>query len=302
MPGTPVFIGKSPVVNGVFEQTLYIPKNITFDKSGVKLTAYGWKEGTEDIATGVNKKLVFHGTVIDNTNGNDTVGPIISIRPVYDNANMSSENMSLTDKVVITLPSSLQIDLYDESGIDVSGSGPDEGLIFDIPGIINRKTINNKFQFREGDFREGSASVEIEKNEINPGIYELNIYARDLIGNSSLKKISLEVTEEEEIKTGQVFNYPNPFKMGMTTCFYFYPSNTKSQILPGKIYLKIYTLSGKLIRTFNEAANGVVWDGRDQSGNLLSPNIYLYQVSAYNKNFQKMTKSKIKKIIIHPPK
>jgi hypothetical protein len=200
------------------------------------------------------------------------------------------------------LPFSLQIDLYDESGIDVSGSGPDEGLIFDIPGIINRKTINNKFQFKEGDFRQGSASIEIEENEIKPGTYDLHVYARDLIGNISLRKIALEVTEKEEIKIGQVFNYPNPFKMGQSTRFYFYPSNTTSEILPGTIYVKIYTLSGKLIRTFNDAKNGVAWDGRDQAGNQLSPNIYLYQVSAYNNAFQKMTKSKIKKIVIHPPK
>ncbi|HMA65026.1 MAG TPA: C25 family cysteine peptidase, partial [Chitinispirillaceae bacterium] len=208
MPGTPEFIGKTAVVNGVFEQTVNIHKNITYDKSGILLTAYAWKEGSEDIATGVNKKLIFHGTKIDSTKATDTIGPTISIRPVYDNTNMSSENMSLTDKVVTMLPFSLQIDLYDESGIDVSGSGPDEGLIFDIPGIINRKTINNKFQFKEGDFRQGSASIEIEENEINPGTYELDVYARDLVGNISLRKIDLEVTNKEEIKLGQVLNYP----------------------------------------------------------------------------------------------
>ncbi len=302
MPGTPVFIGKAAVVKGAFEQTVYMPKNLSFDKPGVLLTAYAWKDGVEDIATGVNNKLIFHGTRIDSTAGTDTVGPKISIRPVYDNANMSSVNMSLTDKITTMLPFSLQIDLFDESGIDVSGSGPDEGLIVDIPGIINRKTINNKFQFKEGDFREGAASIEIEENEINPGTYELHVYARDLIGNIALRKFALEVTEKEEIKLGQVLNYPNPFRMGQTTRFYFYPSNTTSEILPGTIYVKIYTLGGKLVRTFNDAKNGVVWDGRDQAGNLLSPNIYLYQVSAYNTAFQKMTKSKIKKLVIYPPR
>ncbi len=302
MPGTPVFIGKTVVVRGTFEQTVYMPKNLSFDKPGVLLTAYAWKDGVEDVAIGVNKKLIFHGTRIDSTTGTDTIGPKISIRPVYDNANMSSVNMSLTDKIITMLPFSLQIDLFDESGIDVSGSGPDEGLIIDIPGIINRKTINNKFQFKEGDFREGAASIEIEENEIKPGTYELHVYARDLIGNIALRKFALEVTEKEEIKLGQVLNYPNPFKMGQTTRFYFYPSNTTSEILPGTIYVKIYTLGGKLIRTFNDAKNGVVWDGRDQAGNLLSPNIYLYQVSAYNTAFQKMTKSKIKKLVIHPPR
>jgi hypothetical protein len=47
-----------------------------------------------------------------------------------------------------------------------------------------------------------------------------------------------------------------------------------------------------------------VWDGRDQTGYVLPPNIYLYQVMASypSQDDGKFIKSKIQKLVIHPPK
>jgi hypothetical protein len=302
MPGTVVFLRATAVQNGKFEQTYYLPRNLSFDKPGVKLTGYAWKETVRDVAVGVNDSLLFYGSVPGDGANNDTAGPSISVRPIYDNATLRTEDFSFTDKITSLLPLNFKIDLYDESGIDVSGSGPDEGLTYEVSGVFSKKNINSKFISTEGDYREGSASVEIEKNTIEPGTYELIISARDLRGNISLKKIALEVTTQEEIKLDHVFNFPNPFKMGQTTRFYFYPSNTTFEELPVSIYIKIYSLSGKLLKVFTDAHNGIVWDGRDQAGNILSPNVYLFQITAYSSTSQKKTKSKIQKIVIHPPR
>lgn len=303
IPGTPVFLGKTAVRNGRFEQTVYTPKNLTFDKAGVKLTGYAWKDKERAVAIGVNEKIIFSGTAETNANTTDSAGPLISIRPVYENAATAQVNVSFTDRITSSLPLKFQIDLFDESGIDITGSGPDEGLAYEIKGILNKKIINNKFQFKSGDIREGSASVEIEENKLKPGVYNLTVNARDLIGNISIKDFSLEITDKNELKLSHVFNYPNPFRMGQTTRFFFYESNTTSTTSQSAaFYIKIYSLSGRLLRVFSNANNGVVWDGRDQAGNMLSPNVYLYQVSAYDTYNQKNIKSKIKKIVIHPPR
>jgi flagellar hook assembly protein FlgD len=93
-------------------------------------------------------------------------------------------------------------------------------------------------------------------------------------------------------------------RMGRSTRFYFYPSNTAQQYNQMNVLaaIKIYTLSGKVVRVFKNARNGEVWDGRDQVGNLLGPDIYLYQVIATSPVIQKTVKSKVKKLIIHPPR
>lgn len=302
VPGTPVFLGITPVHNGKFEQIIFLPKNVSFEKPGVKLTGYAWKQKDPNAAIGAKMDLIFSGSVSNNSH--DSTGPRISIRPVYEDSLLNPEkmNVSFSDRISSSLPMKFQIDLYDESGIDVAGSGPDEGLNYEIANVLSKRNINSKFQFNGSDIREGSVPVEIEKNTIKPGIYELSISARDIIGNITIKKITLEVITENEITLDHVFNYPNPFKMGQTTRFFFYPSNTTSNFLPVMMYLRIYSLSGRLLRVFTHAHNGVVWDGRDQVGNNLSPNVYLYQVIAYNSLYQKITKSKIKKVVILPPR
>jgi hypothetical protein len=56
------------------------------------------------------------------------------------------------------------------------------------------------------------------------------------------------------------------------------------------------------LRVIKNAKNGEVWDGRDQIGNVLSPDVYLYQIIATSPDLKKSTKSKVKKLVIHPPK
>ncbi|MFW5785507.1 MAG: hypothetical protein ACOCW1_04905 [Chitinispirillaceae bacterium] len=49
--------------------------------------------------------------------------------------------------------------------------------------------------------------------------------------------------------------------------------------------------------------NGVFWDGRDERGNLLSPNVYLYQVKAlYPQQNRNVIRSDVKKLVVHPPR
>jgi hypothetical protein len=55
--------------------------------------------------------------------------------------------------VISLLPLKCEIELYDENGIDVTGTGPDEGLTMEIKGTLSRRNINHKFQFRDADFR-----------------------------------------------------------------------------------------------------------------------------------------------------
>jgi hypothetical protein len=70
--------------------------------------------------------------------------------------------------------------------------------------------------------------------------------------------------------------------------------------------IRVYTLSGKLIKIFKSARNGEMWNLTDQRGHQLTPNIYLYRVTVkmLNSGFsdnEKVVKSPIKKLVILPP-
>ncbi len=304
LPGAPVFIGNTQVIAGKFEQTIFLPKRVSFNDPGVHLLAYAWDD--ENIATGLKDSIVFDGT--EQIELNDTTGPRVLISPVYDNARFDG-NVGFTDKVTAMLPVELNIQVYDENGIDVVGSGPDEGLTMEIVGAIAKQSISHKFKFVEGDYRNGAATIVFDNSRLKKGSYEMIITAGDLLGNISKTKVELDVTDESMFKMGKVFNYPNPVRMGRGTRFFFYQSNTHANnesYWRGTVdaTIKIYTLSGKLIRIIQNAQNGHYWDLRDQAGNLLSPNIYLYRITT-DVEMSELTseeKSPVQKLVIHPPR
>jgi hypothetical protein len=296
-PGRPVFSGKFAVRNGRFEQTLTLPPNLSFKKPGTKVSAFAWE--TSKNALGYNKSLIFDGTKPQEQSA-DSLGPRITVRPVYEVTNMASTSASFCDRITSSLPLNCEIELYDPSGINVMGSGPDEGLTVEIPGVLARQNINHKFQFSEGDFKRGNAVLSFEEESIKTGTHELIITSQDLLGYVAKVVVTLEITDENEPRLDHVFNTPNPVRMGQTTRFFFYPS-TQQPYLNARFTVKIYSLSGKLLRIFKNARNGEIWNLSDQNEYSLPPNIYLYQVAGYYAT-GKQVKSKIQKLVIHPPR
>lgn len=293
-PGRAVFAGRTQIRNGKFQQTIQLPGNLSFDRKWVKLTGYAWKEGNIGAATGFKDNLIFSGTDTS-MRSSDTVGPQITMRPVHDHPEMSTEKMSFNDHVMVMDSFKCEIDVYDPSGVDAVSNGPDEGLNMEIEGVLGLHNINHKFRFNEGDYRNGTALL--RDYVLKPGIYTINFSARDLNGNLSKASFKVKITQPEEFELDRVFNAPNPFRMGKGTKFYFFPTKTSYKTF---VAIKIYTLSGKPVRVIKNAVNGQFWDGRDQTGTLLSPDIYLYQIVGSAPDQKKQVKSKIMKLVINP--
>lgn len=300
LPGNPIFLGSTKVTNGKFEQTILVPKKVSFNKPDVKLTAFSWKEGSNDCGSGFRKGYTFQGSA--DALINDTTGPAVSVE-MYSDSNHASSNES--EKTMV-----LNLSLYDPSGVDIIGTDPDEGLTIEIPGVLAKRSINSNFQFREGDFKNGTALVEIPVPKVKDAKNTLIVTSRDLLGNLSVttfpvdfSKIAID-NDEVQPNLDDVFNFPNPVRLGMSTRFFFYKSEVNERFIPEhyRFIVKIYTLNGKLIKIFKDAHNGITWDCRDQSGRNLSPDVYLYQVTAYSSLKKKTIKSKIGKVVIHPPK
>ena len=134
------------------------------------------------------------------------------------------------------------------------------------------------------------------------GAYKMMISAQDLLGNVTHRTIDLQIADDQELDLYHVFNYPNPMRLGETCRFYFDLSRATVDQSANevRVMIRLYTLSGRLIRVIENAMRGQVFDGRDAFGNLLSPGVYLYQISAADQ--QKVVKSKIEKLAINPPR
>ncbi|HEX7510804.1 MAG TPA: C25 family cysteine peptidase, partial [Chitinivibrionales bacterium] len=293
LPGTPIFTGQIKVQNGIFNQLLHIPRNVTFNKPGAKAIAFSWNAFDNGLGC---KEFIFKGTEADSSRGIDTVGPRIAIKALSDDpAALVALNQ---DKIQANLPFKCEITVTDSGGIDATGTGPDEGLTMEIPGCIAKQNINNKFSFLGGDFRKGSATVDFGEGVLKSGTYTLVISAQDLSGNVTRHNFSMEISQAQDLAISRIFNFPNPMKMGTTTAFYYNLSKTSNV----RSTLKVYAMSGKLLRVFYNAHSGEVFDGRDQMGNILGPKVYLYQVTAEDLDQQKTVKSGIQKLVVHPPR
>jgi hypothetical protein len=214
---------------------------------------------------------------------------------------MNQAQAYFMNRVTSQLPLDLEIKIEDESGINVLGTGPDEGLTMEIKNALSKRGINHLFQFDAGSFRQGRAVVTFEESAVKSGTHELVISAQDLLGNVAKQSFTLEILDPAELKLDHVLNIPNPVKMGRETRFYYYHSNTPGDFNMN-ITIRIYSLRGRLLAVIRNPQNGDPWIPRDQRGNLLSPNVYLYQITASSPNLEKTVKSKIKKLVVHPPR
>lgn len=76
-------------------------------------------------------------------------------------------------------------------------------------------------------------------------------------------------------------NYPNPFNTHTAISYSLAMSTVDGR--PTAVSLKIFDLSGRLVKTFDltnneRSINQVVWNGRDEQGQKVAPGIYFYKL------------------------
>jgi len=123
--------------------------------------------------------------------------------------------------------------------------------------------------------------------------YTIKIEAQDKKGNKiEPYQASFRVQKQQVIR--DVYPYPNP--MSTHTTFAFRIEGGRDELLRD-FALRIYTLSGRLIREFNRPDlenplgvgwNTVKWNGRDADGDRVATGVYLYRVrvKAENETFR----------------
>ncbi len=115
---------------------------------------------------------------------------------------------------------------------------------------------------------------------LSTGKHRVTVQAFDANNNNAAESISFQVAGELEIKN--IANFPNPFEPGTkitkgTTFIYILTDNAD------KITLKIYTVTGRLVRAIEELDgfadyNEYHWNGCDEDGEELPNGVYFYKL------------------------
>ena len=190
----------------------------------------------------------------------------------------------------ITQQPKCEIHVIDETALDISLLNITFNKIMtdDAKGDVTQRY--REFETAEWEYdntNPGEANFSFEPDLPN-GTYRLQVTATDTSENTT--QIEADFTLDETVGfQNQVFNVPNPVPNGKTDFIYQLTQP------PDKVTIKIYTVSGRLIRTIVDDSakrgnNETFWDLKDETGTRCANGVYLYRVIAHTGN------SKVEKI------
>ena len=262
-----IWRGKVNARDGQFSATFVVPKDISYSNKPGRVSVYA---SSGDLhAQGFTENIIVGGTAANPPN--DTKGPEIEL---------FLNDETFVDGGMTPPRPQLIVKLFDESGINTVGAGVGHEMLLVLDDDEqNAFNIGDLYESEENSYQRGQVSFEF-KEELEPGPHALSVRAWDVLNNSGAATLEFVVTEAENLMLANVFNYPNP-TTGPTR---FVFEHNQPVGTPVKVQIRIYSLSGRPIRTIehDDVLPGgpmqVLWDGLDDDFDRLGSGVYLYKV------------------------
>ncbi len=204
----------------------------------------------------------------------DLTPPIIDIQVTALGAGSASESVdeSLIDGTVLTEQPRFKITLTDDSALDEDSFRIDFGSLYETLEPLETSDYAETFD----PAAPANAAITYAPDLPN-GEYQFHITAADTSENTAEYVTTFILNEE--VTLSEVFNVPNPTVDGKT--FFTY----QLAQAPDSVTIKIYSVSGRLLRTLidasaNRGVNETRWDGRDETGVRCANGVYIYRVIA----------------------
>jgi hypothetical protein len=174
----------------------------------------------------------------------------------------------------------LHIRIEDKSGINIVGNTPANSVFMRIDET-STVVLNELFAYEPGSATAGTVTYDLPGLEEGP--HEARIFASDNYLNRGEAEIEFTVTQGPVATLMRADFFPNPLRdEGSGAVLSFELAE------PAEVTIRIYAVSGRLVRTdfpgFNPNLGAGVqqihWDGRDEDGDLVGNGVYLCSISA----------------------
>jgi hypothetical protein len=279
-----IYKGKVSVVNGYFDFSFIVPKDIDYDFGKGKLSMYATNFTID--AAGQDKRFTIGG--IDPVGISDDKGPDIEL---YMN-DYTFVNEGLTDANPLLIAK-----LFDENGINTVGNGIGHDITVILDGnTAQQKVLNQYYSANLDSYQAGE--VRYNFNNLAAGKHTLTFKAWDVNNNSSSATLDFTVKSAEQVALSHVLNYPNPFTTN--TSFYFEHNQVAEEL---DVMIQLFTVSGKLVKTIQSVvkttgfrSEGIAWDGLDDFGDQLAKGVYIYALKIRTSSGE--TAEKIEKLVL----
>lgn len=256
--------GSTPVLDGAFNFSFIVPKDISLAFGKGKLSYYA-RNGETD-AAGYSDQIIIGGTdpAIDPVNEGPRILLYMNDRSFTDGGKTSFNPMMIAD-------------LYDTNGINYIGLGIGHEILAVLDGDRQHPVVlNDYYQPDFGSISRGSLTFSF--SNLSVGSHVISLKAWDMYDNSSEKEISFMVSSS--VKVTDIINYPNPMKD--QTVFSFLPMKGTG---PLSVEIVIYNLQGQVVQTLDytysenpEEPLMFYWDGTGRNGMKLNSGIYPYKI------------------------
>jgi hypothetical protein len=231
LPGNSIFRGEAPVKNGNFTVQFFVPKDITYGGNAGRFDLY-FSDNTFD-GNGYRSSLRVGGTA---GNVADRSGPSIHIGFAgvenFQPGGMVGANPILRAVINDSI-----------SGINITGEiGHKITLTLDEKNDA-KIDLTDLFNYDAGSYTRGALDHAL--GNLAEGRHTVEIKAWDNLNNSSTAAVEFSVQPQNRLVLSEVMNYPNPFGHRTTFTFELNFDDTDMRV-------KIFTLSGRLIRTLEQ--------------------------------------------------
>ena len=260
-----LYQGSNTVRNGVFDFTFAVPKDISYDDDNGLMTLYAINKDTQQRYHGTNDCFTLNGSSAAQT---DSIGPSIFC---YLNSK------SFTNGGTVNTTPYFCAELYDDSGINASGSSVGHDLELVVDGDIAKTyNLNSYFNYDFGDYRSGTVGFTLP--ELTPGRHKLLFRAWDVLNNSSTSELVFNVDQSGSGGINVICT-KNP----ATTSTSFIINHDRSSNMVD-MTLDIFDMSGRQLWKLSKSgipSDGtftIDWDLSIDGGSRLMTGVYIYRI------------------------
>lgn len=274
-----LYKGKADVVNGEFEVTFIVPKDISYKYGKGKISLYA--ENASYDAGGYDREIIIGG--FDENSIEDNTGPEITLFINHTNF----VNGGITDENPVLLAF-----VEDENGINTTGNGIGHDISAVLDGNTNTvKILNDYYVANTNSYKSGVISFPYFN--LSNGSHTLELKVWDIHNNSSKASIDFVVASSGSMALEQLFNYPNPVIDQTTFSFEHNKSGEELEVV-----IDIFSIDGKRVTRLEEKFmassfrnNEIHWNATDQYGSKISKGVYIYKVLLKSNSGQEAIKS-----------
>jgi hypothetical protein len=227
-----VYRGKATVENGMFEVQFILTKNISSEIGAGKLSLYAHDPETYRDAGGALLSFKIGGTE-----------PEVASDSTPPELQLFMDDTTFVSGGIVSTNSTLIVNLYDESGINISEYDTGKALVAYLDQDDQPFILNDYYEAYTDDFRTGS--VHFPVRGLTPGRHSITVKAWDTHNNDGQASIDFMVTDSEDLVIETLGNYPNPFQSETSI---FFTHNRSGDDLQAQ--LVIFNSAGMQLKTY----------------------------------------------------